>query len=131
MTDEKLLHVSCIVRQTGVYDLLRALEIHKVGNVEVRPVAQMLALPAPDGSNGAHPRKKKSKPRGNRWKAVVRLKVAAALPLREKRRPSEIAKQTDENPKSVYSALRRLVDIGIVKKVGSEFMRVKPDPEVS
>jgi hypothetical protein len=126
MTEEKFLHVSCIVRQTGVYDLLRALELHKVGNVEVRPVAQMLALSAPNGSNGA-----RRPTKGNRWNAIVRPKVAAAMPMRQKLRPSEIAKQIGENPKSVYSALSRLVELGTVKKVGSEFMRVKPDPEVS
>jgi hypothetical protein len=125
MTEEKFLHVSCIVRQTGVYDLLRTLELHKVGNVEVRPVAQMLALPAPNG-NGARRATK-----GNRWKAIVQPKVAAAMPMRQKLRPSEIAKQTGENPKSVYSALRKLVDLGLVKKVGSQFMRVKQDAEAS
>lgn len=47
---EKLMHVSCLVRDGNLWELLRSLEEHKVGNVEVRPVApQLLALPAPDG----------------------------------------------------------------------------------
>lgn len=122
MTDDKLLHVSCIVRQVGIYDLLRALELHKVGNVEVRPVASMLALPAPNGQEG---RRRKTGSKGNRWHAVVRTKVAAAMALKQKHRPADLAREIGENPKSVYSSLAALAKKGEIKKVGMYWMRIR------
>jgi predicted Rossmann fold nucleotide-binding protein DprA/Smf involved in DNA uptake len=110
--DDKLLHVSCIVRPGGLYDLLRSLEVHKVGNVEVRPVAPVLALPPPE-------KKRRRKDR-------VKQKVLAAMPLKEIRTTRQLVAETDANPKSIYSALFYLVKTGIVKHVGTgQYTRVK------
>ena len=114
--NEKLLHVSCIVPQAGLYDFLRVLEAQKVGNVEVRPVAPMLMLPAPTGH--AKPRRKR---RG------VQSKVEAAMVLRQKHGPVELASAINENPKSVYSALARLRELGIAKKVGTSWIKIKQE----
>jgi predicted Rossmann fold nucleotide-binding protein DprA/Smf involved in DNA uptake len=109
--DDKLLHVSCIVRPGGLYDLLRSLEAAKVGNVEVRPVAPMLALPPP--------KKRKSKDH-------VKEKVLARMPLKEMRTTRQIIAESNANPKSVYSVLFYLVKQGIVKHVGlGQYTRVK------
>jgi hypothetical protein len=119
MSDEKLLHVSCVVRQPMLWDLLRMLEAHKVGNVEVRPVAPMLALPAPG---------KSAKANGSRANATVQPKVRAAMAMKQKRRVPEIAREIGEKNQSVYSAVALLVTQGFVKKVGfGTYMRVKPD----
>ena len=120
---DKLLHVSCIVRASGeVWDLLRALEAHKVGNVEVRPVApreELLALPAPNKH------KKKRAAIGE-----VQSRVRQVMILKQKMRLRDIVQAAaGPNSHSVYSALTALIEEGTVKKVGVGcYMRVRPDP---
>lgn len=107
---EKLIHVSCVVRESNVWELLRALEEHKAGNVEVRPVApKLLALPAPRRS--------------------VRHLVHAAMPMKEKRRVRDVIQETGAKKQSVYTALCKMVQSGLAKRVDvGLYMRVKPDP---
>jgi hypothetical protein len=121
MSDDKLLHVSCIVKQSGVHDLLLLLEAAKVGNVEVRPVRPMLALPAPDKAGRQVNGKKKH--------GVVQPKVRAAMAMKQKRRVSDIAKEIGEKGQSVNSAIAVMVAQGVAKRVGfGVYMRTKPDP---
>jgi Winged helix DNA-binding domain len=117
---EKLLHVSCIVRDSHVYDLLRALEASKVGNVEVRPVTPMLALPAPDG---------KGKRGGRVPHGAVLTVVRAAMQLKEPVRARQLARALNIKSQSVVSAIARLTNLGLVKRTGHGlYTRVKPDP---
>ncbi|HEX4202173.1 MAG TPA: hypothetical protein VHY59_11685, partial [Chthoniobacterales bacterium] len=98
----------------GLYDLLRSLEAAKVGNVEVRPVAPMLALPPPE------------KKQRTKRKQPVRGKVLAAMPLKEMRTTQQLIEETGSNPKSVHSVLFYLAKNGIVKHTGfGEYTRVK------
>jgi hypothetical protein len=120
MNDDKFLHVGCIVKQANVYDLLRALEAHRVGNVEVRAVAPPLLLPPPNKQ------RKQGKLRKQRRGKGIRPAVAAAMPIKEKRRVKEIAEQINANVKSVYSAISHLILIGVVKRTApGVFVRVK------
>jgi hypothetical protein len=119
MTDDKLLHVSCIVHERGLWELLRAMELHKVGNVQVRPVMPLLALPAP--GNG---KRKRTPAYGN-----VQPAVRAAMRLKEKRRVPELAKEIGAKAQSTYSAIGILIKQGVVKRVSPGlYMRTKPDP---
>jgi predicted Rossmann fold nucleotide-binding protein DprA/Smf involved in DNA uptake len=119
---ERLIHVSCVVRDTHVYDLLRALEAHKAGNVEVRPVtphgnSEQLLLPPPIK------RRESYAPHSS-----VTAKVGAAMALKQKRRVPEIAEETGAKPQSVYSAIGTLMRKGLVKRVETGvYMRIKPD----
>lgn len=114
---EKLLHVSCLVRDGHLWELLRALEEHKVGNVEVRPVAPAtLALPPPE-------RKGKAK-----YGTVLTL-VRAAMPMKEPMRVPQLARQLGVKHQSTHSAIHRLVQDGLVKRTAlGLYTRVKPDP---
>jgi hypothetical protein len=121
MSDDKLLHVSCIVRQPMLWDLLRVLEGHKVGNVEVRPVAPVLALPAPD--------KAKRQANGKKKQGVVQPKVRAAMAIKQERSAADIAKEIGEKKQSVHSAIAVMITQGVAKRVGyGTYMRTKPDP---
>jgi hypothetical protein len=121
MTDDKLLHVSCMVHERGLWELLRAMELHKVGNVQVRPVMPLLALPPPSGSNG----KRKRSPAFGKVQPAVR----AAMQLKQKRRVPELAKAIGAKPQSTYSAVAILIKQGVVKRVSPGlYMRTKPDP---
>jgi hypothetical protein len=118
---EKLLHVSCLVRDNGLWELLRALEAHKVGNVEVRPVApreERLALPAP------------GQPKRNRApQGTVKKKVQEVMVLKQKLRLCDITRAAAINQHSAYSAIAALMEEGVVKRVSiGTYMRTKPDP---
>ncbi len=116
---EKLMHVSCLVRDSLLWELLRALEEHKVGNVEVRPVAPpLLALPAPG-------RKIKGKVQMGSVLAAVR----DAMQLKEPIRVPQLARQLNAKKQSVTSAVNRLTELGLVKRTGfGQYTRIKPDP---
>src|SRR5262245_30005079 len=100
---EKMLFVSCHVPQSGVYDLLTLLTAAKVGNVEVRPIGPVLALPSPDHVNGTgKPTKRRHGANaGDRWNPRVRLAMLACMKPGDKVRAIELAKQTGQNPKSI------------------------------
>ncbi len=119
MTD-KLLHVSCLVRDGHIYELLRALEMHKAGNVEVRPVApreEQLALPAPT--------------RAHSYTTGVAWKVRAAMELKKQIRVTDLARELGMKPPSVLSAVTKMIQKGLAKRIAyGVYMRVKPDPEL-
>jgi hypothetical protein len=98
MSDEKLLHVSCIVKQPFIWDLLRVLEMHKVGNVEVRPVAPLLALPAPEHN-------------------TIRARTLAAMPLDETITPAYVTEKTGISVKQAGTTLWLLKRDGIIRRV--------------
>ena len=124
MAAEKLLHVSCIVRESRVWDLLRLLESGKANNVEVRPVASLTL------QNGAeNPQKKyvrKYKKRGG--KRSPGNKLRAALKLNKEVHLHDLALAIKINPKSAMSAMTRLIAEGVAKHTGKgTYMRVKAD----
>lgn len=120
MTDEKLLHISCMVKQANVHDLLLLLETAKVGNVEVRAVKPLLALPPPG----------KRKANGIKKQGVVQPKVRAAMAIKQKVTAAAIAKEIGEKKQSVHSAIAVMISQGVAKRVGyGIYMRTKPDLE--
>lgn len=99
---EKLLHVSCIVRDTTLYDLLRAIEPYRAANLEVRAVAQApLALPAP--SKIDHGRLNEA--------------ILAVTPPGRKFKVHEIARELNANKNSVYSQISRDINKHLVKRL--------------
>jgi hypothetical protein len=102
---DKLLHISLLVRDTGLYDLLTAIEPHRVANLEVRAVAQankMLALPAPNRSG-----------RGGKCRHAIETTV----PVGEKFNPLSVAKLSGVNRQSVYSEIGRMIGRKQIKRV--------------
>src|SRR5262245_13393355 len=109
MAADKLLHVSCIVRASpAVYDLLIALEAHKVGNVEVRPVKPMLMLPPPAGQEQTTRKRGKVSKHG-----AVLGKVRKAMKIREPIKPTPLSKELGVKAQSVHSAITNLVRHGL------------------
>jgi hypothetical protein len=110
------LHVECLVKDSNLWDLLRALELHKAGNVEVRPVApplseQPLALPPPAGAHGG-----------------VQATVRAALRLKQPIKLAELARSLGIKRSSASSALHAMMKQGLVKNPSiGVYVRVKPD----
>jgi hypothetical protein len=100
---DKLLHVSLLVRDTGLYDLLTAIEPHRVANLEVRAVAApMLALPAPT--------------RGGRG-GKCRQAIETTVPVGEKFNPLGVAKLNGLKRQSVYSEVSRMLARKQIKRV--------------
>jgi hypothetical protein len=101
---DKLLHVSLLVRDTGLYDLLTAIEPHKVANLEVRAVAQaskMLALPAPYASRGGK----------------ARRAIETVVPVGERFAPGSIAKINGINKQALTSEVGRMLARKQIKRV--------------
>jgi hypothetical protein len=99
---DKLLHVSLLVRDTGLYDLLTAIEPHKVANLEVRAVAPpMLALPAPTTRGGGK----------------CRRAIETTVPVGEKFSPFSLAKLNGLKRQSVYSEVGRMLGRKQIKRV--------------
>lgn len=99
---EKLLHVSMIVPQGGLYDLLIAVEAHKVANLEVRAVAQpLLALPPPSSTR----------------RGPIRDAIWAATPPGRKFRVIEIAKETGLSKSAVSSQVTRDLGLKRIKRI--------------
>jgi hypothetical protein len=99
---DKLLHVSLLVRDIGLYDLLTAIEPHRVANLEVRAVAQaskMLALPPPEARGKA------------------RRAIETVVPVGEKFRPGSIAKLNSIPYQSITSEVARMVERKQIKRV--------------
>jgi hypothetical protein len=106
---DKLLHVSLLVRDTGLYDLLTAIEPHKVANLEVRAVAPpMLALPSPSRSS-------RSSRHQNRGRA--RRAIESAVSVGDNFNPLSIAKANGIKISSVYSELSRMLLRKQIKKI--------------
>jgi len=114
----KVLYVSCQVKEAHLWDLLSLLKSSKAANVEVHPVGE------PEELNG------KAEPKRYRRKKKVRKVVAEAMELKKKVRVDQLSEQLNANPKSVYSALSHMMDVGTVKRTApGEFMRVKEDAQ--
>lgn len=132
---EKYLHVTCIVRQQNLYDLLHALEEHKVGNVGVRAVSRILNGASEEPSPPKPPNRKlnfKSKTvktkDGFVRRTGLRIKIRAAMKLNEPFRYWELADQLKVNPKSMASAMNFFMKEGTVRRVEpGVYMRIKED----
>jgi hypothetical protein len=126
MSDKKYLHVGFLIEDKNLWDVLRLLEAHKIGQPEVRHVPPpLLALPAPDED-------RRRDKRGYKLHNTVTPKVSAAMGLKDKVRVPMLAAQLGENRSSVYSSMAVLMRRGIVKRVGyGLFMRVKLDDQMN
>jgi hypothetical protein len=131
---ERLLLVSCQIPQNRVYDLLRALEAAKVGNVEVRPVVAYVekvrevvdpaSLPSLKLNGKKRPRRRKIN--GHLDVHTIRYRVTQAMTMGREVGMKELAMELGENIKSVGSAIYKLVQLGLVKNVGNgRYTRVK------
>jgi hypothetical protein len=118
---KKYLHVGFMIEDKNLWDVLRLLEAHKIGQPEVRHVPPpLLALPAPEEK----PRDK----RGHKAYGTVQAKLRAAMPLKHRINVQRFSKETGESYGAVHSAMLALMRKGIVKKVApGTFMRVKLD----
>jgi hypothetical protein len=100
---DKILHVSCLVKEGHIYDLLAALEQHKVGNVEVRPVVPpLLALPPP------------SPPSHGKNKQAILAAIAPGATVRA----VELGAKVGITTKQAASTLHNLMLAGVVRRVG-------------
>lgn len=133
---EKYLHVTCIVRQQNLYDLLHALEEHKVGNVGVRAVSRILNGASEEPTLPSKPLNRKlnfksktvTTKSGLTRKTGVRLRVREAMEMNVPFRYWELAHKLKINQKSMASAMHSFMKEGIVRKVEpGVYMRIKED----
>lgn len=105
----KFLHISCIVREDNVYDVLLALSTLKVGNVETRPVPQTLFLPPPVSKEKLSEKQQK---------------VMATLAAGPKR-PSQVAKEINAPLKATNLRLIYLLKKKLVRRVKTGLYALK------
>lgn len=118
---EKYLHVTCMVKQHQLYDFLRALEVHKVGNVEVRPVAMTNGHAEPEEPREPTIKTTKSG-RAIGTRGIVERAMVKDIPYH----PSELHELTGVKRQSIQTALGYFVEQGIVKKVApATYMKTK------
>lgn len=108
---EKLLHVSLLVKENHVWDLLRTFDEHKVGNVEVTAVVPPpLALPAPE--------RQRAKSAGRVPAGQNKEAVLAATKPGETFSARDVSAKTGITTKQASSALYNLMLNGMVRRAG-------------
>jgi hypothetical protein len=110
---EKLLHVSLLVKENHVWDLLRTFDEHKVGNVEVTAVVPPpLALPAPERE------RQRAKSNGRVPAGQNKQAVLAATKPGETFSARDVSAKAGITTKQASSALYNLMLNGMVRRAG-------------
>ena len=114
-------HVSCQVEQAQLYSLLRSIEAHKAGNVEVRGV-----MLNPEESLDGFVDTKVNGYRARKSKLDLRPRMIEAMPIGERINMSELSKKLNAKRTSIYSALSAMMERKIVKRIKAGiYTRVK------